>query len=423
MKGKSLTLCFALLLVAMTAKAWTETPPTNDTTTCEWKQWYYKAPDFFCECTYNSRPFSFPLDTVISDTVWYTATINDVLQGISAYWFADCPVTIEVYILCVSQEPTVKITVGKNRMKEMDVTEIGRRLEEAGSNSFIQSLTPHIRVYPNGGTGRVYVYPYNQGPHSTCGDPLPLRPGMTYVCDQAENVYRMDPTDIPASGNAFILWKQDKNKPADIWLTLDSCNGKEAGRTVLTDSLHVYQPDADMLKAARAAKRELWMHVKHADGIVGRAIWYSNPKYTEEAPAINNSTCLGKKLTINQRDYTSDTTFNDTLRYATDTLQVQPVNLTFTQPNLEYDTVRVAPSELYRGYRHSSGVVLDAYGDTIVDIVKANSCTRRIQITILEPSGIEELSEGTRAYKTIQNGQLFIIIDDRKYNVLGQSNE
>jgi hypothetical protein len=39
----------------------------------------------------------------------------------------------------------------------------------------------------------------------------------------------------------------------------------------------------------------------------------------------------------------------------------------------------------------------------------------------LDPSGVESVSAGKNgAYKQLQNGQLFILIDDRKYNVLGQ---
>ena len=110
-----------MLLVAVNAIAKEGNPPTSDTTSCEWQKWYYDAPDFFCECEYNSIAFSFPVDTIISDTTWWTATVDDMRKGISAYWFADCSVTMEIYALCVSNTPTIVQQGGNDKMCEMDV--------------------------------------------------------------------------------------------------------------------------------------------------------------------------------------------------------------------------------------------------------------------------------------------------------------
>lgn len=108
------------------------------------------------------------------------------------------------------------MTVGANRMHEMDVTEINSKLEEMGDMAELmsQALTPRIKVYPNGGTGTVYCYPYDQGPWSTCSDILPVIPRMTYVCDQATEVYELKPSRIASTGKGFIQWKQKRNQPA-----------------------------------------------------------------------------------------------------------------------------------------------------------------------------------------------------------------
>lgn len=412
-----------MLLVAVSAIAKEGNPPTSDTTSCEWKKWYYDAPDFFCECEYNSIAFSFPVDTIISDTTWWTATVDDMRKGISAYWFADCSVTMEVYALCVSNTPTIVQKVGKDKMCEMDVAEINKKLEEMENLSFLTALTPHIRVYPNkvGGSGHVYCYPYNQGPHSTCENPLPLIPGMTYVCDKAENVYRLEAAKMPSSGNTFVVWKQKKNEPAEVWLTIDECEGEEVGRATLSDSLHVFQPNAEMIKEAKTSKRTLWLHVKHDEGIVGRLEYYLNPKVEESGSSVSRTTCLGKTQTFNQRSYSIDTTFVDTVRIGIDTLQTTPVTFVFTEPTIIYDTLRVDPATLSRGYRHTAtGVVLFEYGDTLIDVVKTNTCTKRYLVTVLNPEGLETVSKARKARKIIENGQLFILLDDRKYNVLGQ---
>ena len=424
-----------LMMITLSVSAQT-IPDEYQDWPCDMLRDTLNLPYFYCECRDNSIPFAFPVEMEISDTVWYTATVNDLRQGISAYWFANCSVTMEVYAFCASKKPTFTLTVGANQMRDLDMTRINQKLDEMGETARLQaeSLTPHMRVYPNGnGTGRVYCYPYDQGPHSTCEDPLPLRIGMTYVCDKEENVYRMEWSNIPASGKSFVHWKQKQNKACEIWLTLDSCTGEEIGRANLSDSLHVYIPDSAQLVNARTAHRSLWLHVQHAANMTGRIYVYNNPKYAEEQlPAVTKKTCWGKTLTVNDRTYSSDTAFVDMLWVGRDTLNTQRVQLTFTQPTLEYDTVYVDSTTIYRGYRYTpSGDVFYALGDYTIEIKKANTCTRRVQVTVapqikeeppVDPNeGLEDTRTGTRkAYKKVENGQLYIMINGLKYNVLGQ---
>lgn len=391
---------------------------------CEAARIGMEAPYYYCDCHESSRTFAFPLEEEITDTVWYTATVDDLKQGISAYWFSDCSVTMEVYAMCTSKEPTISMTIGKNQMREIDVAKINQKISEMGETAqqLMGALTPHIRVYPNGGTGRVFCYPYNQGPSSSCDDPLPLRPAMTYVTNTQTNEYKLAYSSISSKGKAFILWKQEKSSACEIWLTLDSCDGQEIGRAKLTDSLHVYQPDSAALVNARSGHHDIWLHAKHAKNITGRLYYYNNPKYKEGIKTKKSSACQGKTLKVNMRTYSADTSFIDTLWVARDTLSLMKVQLTFKEPTLEYDTVRVFPTELSRGYRYTpSGDILYTYNDTIVEIVKKNTCTRRIQVTVLDPTGIEHSeSERPRVYKQLRDGKMWIIVDERKYNALGQ---
>ena len=80
--------------------------------------WKDTLPAHYCDCEYNSNTFAFPIDTVLSGDVWFTATIDDIRQGISAYWFSNTSVTIDVYAFCISTTPTFSVTVGPNRMSE-----------------------------------------------------------------------------------------------------------------------------------------------------------------------------------------------------------------------------------------------------------------------------------------------------------------
>ena len=110
-------------------------------------------PDHYCECRNTSRTFSFPLEVQVTDTMWYSSTVNDLKQGLAAYWFADCSITFEVYAFCSSKTPTITMTVGSNQMREMDVASINRKLDEMGDMAELMSqvLTPRVKVYPNGG--------------------------------------------------------------------------------------------------------------------------------------------------------------------------------------------------------------------------------------------------------------------------------
>lgn len=396
---------------------------------CDSVQQMLELPKHYCACKEEAITFAFPLEEELTDTVWYTATVSDLKQGLSAYWFANTSVTMEVFAFCTSKVPTISLTVGANQMRDVSIEEINQKLNEMGDMAQLgDELTPHMRVYPNkGGSGHVYCYPYDQGPESKCDNPLPLRSGMTYVCDKPENVYRMESTSIVSTGKAFIHWKQKKNLPCEIWLTLDSCTGEEIGRAVLSDSLHVYQPDSAQLVNARKEKRSLWLHAKHAEGVTGRIYYYNNPKETEPLNGTTKKTCLGKTLTVNMRSYTADTSFIDTLWVTRDTLTTMAVKLSFTQPEMEYDTLLLTAVQLNTGYRYASGDIFHEEGDYIVEIKKNNTCTRRIQVTVQEkPTGqaTEQTSDKPhKAFKRLQNGQIVLIINGRTYNVLGQQME
>ena len=395
-----------------------------------WKIYRDSLPETYCECTYNTIPFAFPIDTVLTEPVWFSAKMDDIKQGISAYWFSTDSVVMDVYAFCISHRPAISMIVPPNRMYEMPVEEINQRISELpGSTEYLKNLEPRMHVYTlHGGTGQVYCYPYNHGPHSTCEKAMEIRSGMTYVCEEAENVYRLPSKNIPAKGKAFLRWVHKpehsnlKSQPAEIRLTLDSCTGEEVGRTLMTDSMHVYVFDSTLLISARAENRDLWINVQHEEGVVGRLRYYANPKYADGLPDINESICLGKTITVNGREYASDTTFIEGIYVARDTLSTQHVSLSFTEPTPIYDTVYVIEKDLKRGVVHElTGAVLFHYGDTTIDIVVPKQCTQRYQVTVKDPTPIEHIDAEQRgARKQLQNGRIIIFVDERKYNIVGQ---
>ena len=215
-----------------------------------------------------------------------------------------------------------------------------------------------------------------------------------------------------------------------MWLTLDSCTGEEIDRFTLSDSLHVHMLDSASLVDARNAKRTLWLHVKHAKDIVGRVRMVNNPEFNDPAEPLTKSTCMGKTIKVNERTYGKDTAFTDLLWVSVDTmntmrLQTMDVNLSFTVPVMEYDTAYVLATEIGKGYRYkTTGTTIYEFGDRILEKKQSNTCTRIIQLSVLEKEpeqGLDDVSSSPeKPYKRMQDGQLFIIIENRKYTLLGQ---
>jgi len=384
-----------------------------------------KAPHYYCSCHFESDTIVFPIDAVVRDTMWFTATLSDIRKGLSAYWFSEDSVNMDVFTFCTDRVPLMSLTVGGNMMFEIDAAEVEERLNNMPKDvqTTLSLMTPHMRVYPKGnGSGHVYCYPYNQGPSSTCEAPLPLIDKMTYVCGaEAEYAYRLDSAHIAPNGRGFIRWKQRQNRACEIRLTLDSCSGEEIGGAMLSDSLHVYLLDSAALVRAREANHPIWLQVKHEAGQPGRITYYAKRTFIEPGQPIEENECEGKILRVNLREYTSDTAFVDTVWVISDTLRTIETKLTFTEPQVEFDTILIEYKELKKGYRSTEyNITFYNYCDTLLEVKKEDTCTRRILLSIRDPQAIEDVTSAPRTRKQIQEGKIFILTDDKKYNVLGQ---
>ena len=387
-----------------------------------------EAPHFFCDCELTAETFSFPIERPITDTVWYTGRLSDIQRGFSAYWFGDCTLTLEVYAFCTSKVPTFSIDVPANRMKELSNEMIEAMLNAMGSTAkeLAGSMEPKVRIYPHdGGSGYVYAYPFGEGPLSTCEEPVQMMQYITYVSTQPEQAYKMESKNLPSNGKAFILWKQPERKvqPGEIVLTLDSCTGEEIGRMEMTDTIHVLQPEAEVLKNAKNEGRSVWMQVRHEEGVTGRVIWYFYPKYAAQTDTVRNSTCRGKSLELNFRKYEHDTVFVDTTWVARDTLKLTYAELLFREPKQEHDTVWLEPASIRHGYRYQpTGDIFHEFGEYEVEVVKPNTCTRAILLYIgdINHQSLDKTNADRRAKKRIKDGRLVIEMDENIFDVLGQ---
>jgi len=357
-----------------------EQMPQASTTCATWLPGY---PDHYCECRNTSIEFKFPLQVELTDTMWFSTTVDDLKVGLSAYWLASSSLTFEVYAFCTSTTPTITITVGGNQMREMSVEEINSKLDQMGGSSMgsvMSTLTPRIKVYPNGAGGTVYCYPYDQGPKSTCDSILRFLPRMTYVCDQAEEVYKMYPSSIASDGLGFIRWKQKNNLPATIRLTKDSCNGQEIANVTLQDSMHVYILDSAKMKAIKTAQDTIYVHVTHDASYVGRVIYRNTLKW--DSQRIDTTICQGMGLQLPDTTLRQSTVYpNDILYKNGDTLAATTYYLTEEQQEVLYDTLYYKASQLPTTYRNQY-IPKNGWGDYTFTIHQANRCDDVVNVHV-----------------------------------------
>ena len=128
---------YILSLLLVGGSAFAETMITRD---CEDTRKLLKYPYYYYHCKYESETFQFPQDRIVKDTMWFDATVADLKQGLTAYWFADCAVTLDVYAFCVSKTPTISFTVGSNQMRDKSVDEINKKLDEMGGMAELMGM-------------------------------------------------------------------------------------------------------------------------------------------------------------------------------------------------------------------------------------------------------------------------------------------
>lgn len=363
---------FAFILIGQT-KASCLIPKT-----CEELRECLNAPIYYCDCKENSIPFAYGIDTVLTDTTWYTAKLLDIRQGLTAYWFSTGSVDIDIFPLCISDTALLSTTIGKNRAYNVTSDYINEKLQQFGGSSSeaIKNMDVHIRVVPRAGVfGRVVMTSYDEGYHSTCVNPLPVHHNMAYVLSNPNNVYRLDYTSAPKE--MAVQWIQKDSKPVRVELAMGVCDAPALAKTCLTDSSHVWLPSLSVLQEAYRQGQPLFFRFATNDN--GR-IWFVSPltKYTDR---IDTVLCQGMPLQLSDTILTQSTSYTDTLYLSrTDSLLLTTYNLTVTSPITEYDTLSVESDAfpfLYKG----QGVV-SRYGTFTYLIHSEGECDRRIQLTV-----------------------------------------
>ncbi len=423
----SLALFSAVLLQAQSSVDAREQSPQDRS--CDLIQKRFGYPYYYCNCAVeNTVDFHFGLDTVITDTLWFAATVSELKHGMSAYWFSDKPIHLDLFALCSSTESSYSINVGGNTMRDIDVEFINSKLAEMGDLAELAEtvVKPHIRVYPmRGGQGRVLAFAYNEGPHSTCDDLFPVKNGMTYISNHDEDIYAWLPSDMRKNQQLFVQWQQKKNQPCEMEFLRGTCANPEliCSRT-MSDSTRLFFPDTAVVNRAKAAGDTLFFRFRHKAKDVGRVRFRYNIKWMETVTDV--SFCEGKSFQLADTVLKETTVYSgDTVWRALDTVDIFTYNVKVTPAKLKHDTLWVKKTDLPLYYENTYYV--DRMGEHDVYIRRKNTCTKHILLQVIDKDGdaLDETSLPATPRKILQNGTLYIINGRKRYSVLGteQRNE
>ena len=359
----------------------------EDDALCEFYRTKLNYTDYYCECLNHGLPFHYGVDTIIQGVNWYTATLNDVSAGFSAYWFSTTAVTIDGFVSCAQDSATITQTVGANRSYHADIQSLLGRFGAGGMSSTLSGIDLHVRTtQPDGSEGRLIITPFDKGPHSTCENPLPVYFNMPYVVSDSDNVYMMPPSTHNISGEA-VRWVCERGDEIRIEVGRGSCDAAPFMTTTLRDSLHVWTLPYDVLRQAQLSKDTLYFHC-YTNARLGE-VWFLRPlEFLSDT--LDTTVCMGTKLDYYGIQSMRDTLYADTVYLGYDTvsykrqLQVTTYNLHFSAPEVEYDTIRCHSDSLGFFYLGAQSQQVRQFGDFSFYYRRAGECDRDIRLHVDE---------------------------------------
>jgi hypothetical protein len=97
--------------------------------------------------------------------------------------------------------------------------------------------------------------------------------------------------------------------------------------------------------------------------------------------SLDTTLCQGKTYLYNGVTYTTDTTLIDTLQLDADTYQILTIQVAFTAPDIQADTLSLKTTDLPYTYREQYTV--ETFGEHDVQIHTPGSCDERYQLSVL----------------------------------------
>lgn len=231
-------------------------------------------PWHYCDCELQikkNRITQLPFDVTITDTTWYKSSSALFLGGCSAFLYSECDVTMVLVQKCENSESNglyKEVVVQSNQARDVEPSTIAELMKKFGVSG---GVGVRVGILPSevGKESRFIVTAYNQGPHSTCENPLPILLDMVFVSSHSDDVYVLTSDMIPEKNGLKLEWFQ-ANSPLTLEIAQGDCNGEASVKKERMMSGDAYELPADLLEQARISGENLYIRVKHSSNTVGR---------------------------------------------------------------------------------------------------------------------------------------------------------
>ena len=342
-------------------------------------------PDHYCACNYDCtriQNLSGLKNLTFNDSIWFKTTLKTFTEaGMTAYLFSESDVQVDIYQNCRTENKMYQFTVSKNQTRDLDHQTILDKLEQNGASSSANTAI-YVLFYPleEGADCRLMCYPYNTGPNSTAADPLPVLIGMTYVSSNANDVYELKAEDIPASYALYTQWKEENLAPCHLKVTRGSAAGQVvAEHDFLSEETNFYF-DPALLAEVSASGESLYMHYEHDASAAGR-IQVVEGKVTENT--IDVTECQGKTYQINGTVFTESAVYTTIAWINATTLEKATYNIVFTEPEAQYDTLRVHVADMPYTYQGQFTIPVSGDCDYDFTIHRDGECDERVLLHVI----------------------------------------
>ena len=365
-------------------------------------------PSYYCDCKYNYQSFALPIDMYINDTVWFRARLSKISEGMSAYLHSDCDFHFAVYNQCTNPEARYTATFVQNHTTTLDASTIKQKLEDLGYGDVDANF--YLCIYPvNGMGGRIICHPTDKGIHSTCSDALHLFPDMNILSSNADDVYIIDPSDIPAGEDVCVRWQSATNTPCHLRVTRGTCDGKTIAEMDFRSQEDLYRLSSWLLDDAWNSEEVFYLHFSHDAKTSGTISLYS--ELVEYVDIITDTAvCRTQGLQLPDTLLTESTVYPyDTIQYAAGVYHILKYRVTILESKSHYETVEACDSYTWNGETYTKS------GDYVYTTTATNGCDSivTLHLTINQSVATEETAFACDSYEW--NGATYTTSGDYTY--------
>ena len=344
----------------------------------------------------------------ISDTVWFRARLSKISQGMSAYLHSDCDFHFAIYNVCTNPEARYTATFVQNHTTTLDASSIKQKLEDLGYGDVDANF--YLCIYPvNGMGGRIICHPTDKGIHSTCSDALHLFPDMNILSSNADDVYIIDPSDIPAGEDVCVRWQSATNTPCHLRVTRGTCDGKTIAEMDFRSQEDLYRLSSWLLDDAWNSEEVFYLHFSHDAKTSGTISLYS--ELVEYVDIITDTAvCRTQGLQLPDTLLTESTVYPyDTIQYAAGVYHILKYRVTILESKSHYETVEACESYTWNGETYTKS------GDYVYTTTATNGCDSivTLHLTINQSVATEETVFACDSYEW--NGSTYTTSGDYTY--------